>query len=98
MIGYSVKLSKNKADEDVWTYAFTLQQECNQASIKEALCHPTADELDDYRDYRRAKAAGDIPGMNAVVDQSAKSLLTIREGMERHMSKDSGYQSMGGFE
>lgn len=97
VIGYGIKLSKNEADEDVWTYTFTLQRECQQASIKEALCHPTADELDDFRDYRRAKAAGEIPELTVEVFSSAASLLTIRDGagVERHPSKDSGYHSIG---
>lgn len=94
-------------DHDVWTYGFTLQRECAQASIKEALCHPTADELDDFLDYHRAKAAGDVPTIRRSLslddDESSESAsasalaLTVGDGVERHMSNDSGYQSMSGF-
>lgn len=94
VVSYGVKLSRNKVGKDVWTYTFTLQRECDQASIKEALCHPTADELDDYRDYHRAKAAGDIPRINVTFYHNNESLLTVRGGTERHTSNDSGYQSM----
>lgn len=97
VVGYGVKLSKNKADEDIWTYSFTLQRECAQASIKEALCHPTAEELDDYLDYHRAKAAGDIPRIDGTLNHGNELPLTVRDGVGRHMSNDSGYQSMKGF-
>ena len=99
VVGYGVKLSQNKLDQDVWTFSFTLQRECAQTSIKEALSHPTADELDDYLDYHRAKAAGDIPRITEPLYNHGnnESLLTVRGGVPRHMSTDSGYQSMRGF-
>ena len=81
VVSYGVYLSKNKQGEDVWTYAFSLQREYGQASIKEALCHPTADELDDHRDYHRAKAANEIPGIEANVHPSADSKLTDSDGL-----------------
>lgn len=97
VVGYGVKLFENTVDGDVWTYSFTLQRECAQASIKEAICHPTADELEDYRDYLRAKAAGDIPTISGAFNPGSELSLGIRDGVERHMSHDSGYQSMKGF-
>lgn len=91
-------LSKNKQGEDVWTYAFSLQREYGQAGIKEALCHPTADELDDHRDYHRAKAANEIPGTDANVHPSADPTLTDSDGIKRHTSVDSGYHSIRGLD
>ncbi len=42
---------------DVWHYNFTLQREPFQESLEKALVHPIAEELDDWKDYQRAKAA-----------------------------------------
>ena len=97
VVGFGVKLFTNELEEDLWTYSFTLRRECHQASIKEALSHPTADELDDYFDYHRVKAAGDIPTINGPFKPGSELPLSIRDGVERHMSNDSGYQSMKGF-
>lgn len=54
--------------------------------MKEALCHPTADELDDYKDYERA--------MFATANEENNIDRTIRDQAERHMSSDSGYLSL----
>lgn len=97
IVGFGVKLFTNELEEDLWTYSFTLQRECHQASIKEALSHPTPDELDDYLDYHRVKAAGDIPTINGPFKPGSELPLSVRDGVERHMSNDSGYQSMQGF-
>lgn len=96
VVGFGVKLFTNESEEDLWTYSFTLQREYAQPSIKEALSHPTADELDDYLDYYRAKAAGDIPTINGPFHSGSQLPLGVRDGVERHMSNDSGYQSMKG--
>ena len=98
IVGFGVKLFTNELEDDRWTYSFTLQRECTQASIKEALCHPTADELDDYVDYHRAKAAGDTPQINGPFNTGSELPLAVRDGVGRHMSNDSGYQSMKGFQ
>ena len=42
---------------DTWHYNFTLQREPNQDSLEKALAHPIAEELDDWENYQRAKAA-----------------------------------------
>ena len=98
IVGFGVKLFTNELEEDLWTYSFTLQRECTQASIKEALCHPTADELDDYVDYHRAKAAGDTPQINGPFSPGSELPSAVRDGVGRHMSNDSGYQSVKGFQ
>ena len=40
-----------------WHYTFTLQREPGQESLEKALVHPIAEELDDWKDYQRTKAA-----------------------------------------
>jgi hypothetical protein len=91
MLGYGVKLTKDDKGEDVWTYTFTMRREYGQASIREALCHPTTDELDDYRDYQRAKADKEIPEVKPKSHHQAKSpLSSFRDGVGRH---DSEYRS-----
>ncbi|MCJ1476127.1 hypothetical protein MMC13_004792 [Lambiella insularis] len=54
--GYGVKLTVGNAGEDQWQYSFTLERHCDQARLERALCHPTADEMDDWNAYKSLEA------------------------------------------
>ncbi|MCJ1378322.1 hypothetical protein MMC17_001419 [Xylographa soralifera] len=53
--GYGVKLIVNILGEDEWQYTFVLERYRDQAGLDRALCHPTADEMDDWRDYKQTR-------------------------------------------
>ncbi|MCJ1434142.1 hypothetical protein MMC27_003508 [Xylographa pallens] len=53
--GYGVKLMVNILGEDEWQYSFVLERYHDQAGLDRALCHPTADEMDDWRDYKQTR-------------------------------------------
>ena len=57
---YGISLSSSKSlpsAQESWNYNFTLQREPDQDSLDKALAHPIAEELDDWKDYQRVKAA-----------------------------------------
>lgn len=83
-MGYTVKLDTT-GGKDVWTYTFQLarQIEPAQDSIVKALAHPTADELDDWKDYRWEKAK-----------EKGGNLLSLRWGesyQEEKRANEKGY-------
>ncbi|MCJ1387372.1 hypothetical protein MMC18_000215 [Xylographa bjoerkii] len=53
--GYGVKLTVNIVGEDEWQYSFVLKRYRDQAGLDKALCHPTADEMDDWKDYKQTR-------------------------------------------
>ena len=53
--GYGVKLKVNILGEDEWQYSFVLERYHDQAGLDRALWHPTADEMDDWRDYKQTR-------------------------------------------
>ena len=53
--GYGVKLMVNILGEDEWQYTFILERYRDQAGLEKALCHPAADEMDDWRDYKQTR-------------------------------------------
>ena len=63
----------------------------NQASIKNALFHPTADELDDWKDYRRAKSNSEND-LSTTIDRVTQ-VSSPRLEKERNLSIESGYFS-----
>lgn len=90
-MGYSVKL-ETSGNKDRWLYTFQLARESDppQESIEKALAHPTADEMDDWKDYQRDKAR-----------EKGLSLLSLRWGESladksrlSGISDDSGYFSL----
>ena len=50
--GYSVRLKFNLLGRDVWHYTFELHRENGQMSMEKAMCHPAADEMDDWNEYQ----------------------------------------------
>ena len=87
VLGYSVKLTTAKG-RDQWVYTFQLARQVDppQDSIDKALMHPTADEMDDWKDYRRAKA-----------NEKGTNLLSLRWGesyQDKKRKPDSGYFSL----
>lgn len=64
VVSYGTKLLETHDGKDRWTFTFDLQRELDQASFQEALRHPTADELDDWEDYQRAKLTRVDHGMS----------------------------------
>lgn len=68
-----------------------LQREPDQPSLKEALSHPTSDELDDWDDYQLVK---NRPGNNVVPTFIMPNLEELTEA--RLNRRDSGY--FGGTE
>lgn len=65
-----------------------LQREPDQPSLKEALSHPTKDELDDWDDYQLVK---NRPGNNVVPTSIMPNLEELAEA--RLNRRDSGYFS-----
>lgn len=65
-----------------------LQREPDQPSLKEALSHPTKDELDDWDDYQLVK---NRPGNNFVPNSIMPNLEELAEA--RLNRRDSGYFS-----
>lgn len=53
--GYGVKLVTTTSD-DVWQYTFTLERHNAQPALEKALCHPTAEQMDDWYAYTKMKA------------------------------------------
>ena len=87
VIAYSVGLSTTEG-KDRWIYTFQLARLIDppQEGIEAALAHPTADEMDDWKDYRREKAK-----------EKGANLLSLRWGdsyQERKKGNDSGYFSL----
>ena len=85
--GYGVKLTTAEG-RDQWTFTFQLARQVDppQDSLEKALKHPTADEMDDWKDYRREKAK--VKGGN---------LLNLRWGesyRDQKRKTDSGYFSL----
>lgn len=73
---------------DQWVYTFQLARQVDppQDSIDEALKHPTADEMDDWKDYRKEKAK-----------EKGTNLLSLRWGesyQDKKRKTDSGYFSL----
>lgn len=73
---------------DQWAYTFQLARQVDppQASIDKALKHPTADEMDDWKDYRKEKAK-----------EKGANLFSLRWGesyREKKRKTDSGYFSL----
>ena len=90
-MGYSVKL-ETKDNRDRWIYSFQLARQIDppQEGMDKALAHPTADEMDDWKDYQREKAR-----------EKGLSVLCLRwgESLEEKkrmsaLSDDSGYFSL----
>ncbi|KAI9875977.1 MAG: hypothetical protein M1830_007618 [Pleopsidium flavum] len=82
--GYGTKLNIEHG-KDEWQFTFELRRALNQPYMQRALCHPTADELDDWKDYQRVKA--ERRGSDVV------SLLFGDSEMDQSKSIDSGYFS-----
>ena len=57
MKSFKVKLIAGRNDdEDIWTYSFDLQRTSSQLSMDEVMSHPTAAEMDDWKDFQKEKA------------------------------------------
>ena len=87
VIGYGVKLAAVEG-KDRWTFTFRLARQVDppQDSLDKALKHPTADEMDDWKDYRREKAK-----------EKGGNLLSLRWGesyRDKKRKTDSGYFSL----
>lgn len=67
-----------------------LRRESYQTSIKEALAHPTADELDDWNDYQLSKNGGRTHLVRSVYGDPNVDIQAI--GFDE-MRRDSGYSS-----
>lgn len=91
VVSYGVKLEQDRDGNDEWKYSFELRREPDQASIKDALSHPTADEIDDWEDYRRAKT--NAQNGRSSSDSTVLHLSTAGLEKERTESIDSGYFS-----
>lgn len=53
--GYGVKLVTSASEGDDWQYNFTLERHDGQPGLEKVACHPSADEMDDWNDYKRMK-------------------------------------------
>ena len=91
VIGYSVKLDTSEG-KDRWLNTFQLARQTDppQPAIEAALAHPTADELDDWKDYQRSKALEG--GRNVQNLRWGESFLEHRQASRT--SDDSGYFSL----
>lgn len=54
--GYGVKLITTASGEDVWQYTFTLERHNAQPCFDEALCRPSAEQMDDWNNYKKMTA------------------------------------------
>lgn len=88
VVGYGVTLAWDSDGNDRWKYSFMLQREPDQPSLKEALNHPTRDEIDDWDDYQLVK---NHPGNNVVPTSIMPNLEELAEA--RLNRRDSGYFS-----
>ena len=70
VISFSVKLETPEG-KDRWIYTFQLARQTDppQDGIESALAHPTADEMDDWKDYQKMKAT-----------ENGRNLLGLRWG------------------
>ena len=87
-MGYKVFLETANG-KDHWLYTFILARFTDplQKSMELALAHPTSDEMDDWKDYRREKAK----------EKGGRNLLNLRWGesiQDKNRSTDSGYFSL----
>ncbi|MCJ1397322.1 hypothetical protein MMC11_000514 [Xylographa trunciseda] len=91
--GYGVKLKVNVVGEDEWQYTFVLERYRDQVGLDRAICHPTADEMDDWRDYKQTR--------DSISDDSDdKRPPTNQEGDKRvmdWMQNSAGQIGNGGF-
>lgn len=83
-------LLQDQAGKDEWRYSFLLQREPYQPSIKEALVHPTADEIDDWNDYQLSKNGRSAKLVRSVYGDPDIDITAIGFDM---MRRDSGYSS-----
>lgn len=77
----------------MWKYSFELLRLADQPSIKDALCHPTADEIDDWEDYQRMKNPSGNGSTPFNCENTGGVLPVFEFEKERHGSEDSGYFS-----
>ncbi|MCJ1468545.1 hypothetical protein MMC07_007174 [Pseudocyphellaria aurata] len=90
VVGYGVTLLQNQAGKDDWRFCFSLQREPGQTSMKEALAHPLADEIDDWNDYQLTKSGPRTHLIRSVYgDPDVDHAIGFYDGTRR----DSGYSS-----
>ncbi|KAL9100742.1 MAG: hypothetical protein Q9187_009329 [Circinaria calcarea] len=75
--------------KDLWHYIFELQRENGQVSMEKAMCHPAADEMDDWNEYQRE---ADHRKRKEATRQEW-DFLPLTSIVEAHESVDSGYAS-----
>jgi len=87
-----VKLVTNASEGDQWQYTFTFERHDAQPGFDKALCHPTADEMDDWNDYKRMKHNLGEEAVN-VQHHVAKQRTEVRGWMgdQPRDKKESGY-------
>ena len=64
-----MKLSSNAIGNDEWLYTFTLERQDGQASMDKALSHPTADEMDDWNDYKDVRRGDGVEVLPLLVQK-----------------------------
>jgi hypothetical protein len=97
--GWAVKLTTTATGDDDWQYTFTFSRHPDQAEAERALCHPTADELDDFNDYKKMKAdwkdaapTTESHENRQIIDWILDSTL---DSSNKKGSVDSGYFTVG---
>ena len=90
--GYGVKLVTHASEGDEWQYTFTFERHDAQPGFDKALDHPTADQMDDWNDYKRTKHELGEEVIN-VLHHAAKQKTEIIDRIEGQPSdrKESGY-------
>ena len=53
MKGCTVKLFEKPGGRDEWSWTFELERKHDQQGIEKALCHPNAEEMDDWNDFQK---------------------------------------------
>lgn len=89
VVGYSVRLKFNLLGKDVWQYTFELHRENGQMSMEKAMCHPAADEMDDWNEYQSEAESN----KRKEATRQEWDFLPLTSIVEARESVDSGYAS-----
>ena len=92
VVGYGLKLEQDAEGHSVSRYSIQLSRRTDppQDSLEKALAYPTADQMDDWKDYQRVKAEQEGGGVMHMLMAAKEEVQAQRESRE---SRESGYFS-----
>ena len=86
-----MKLSSDAMGNDEWLYTFTLERQDGQAPMDKALCHPTADEMDDWNDYKKVRHGDGEEVRQLLVKKEKHKVINWMMDGGTSLRYDSGY-------